>query len=350
MCRMKKNKRFTPHKFLSVTAAGFLLALFAIPSRAYALDFGFDIGIWFDELGISISIIIGSFGGACSGEETIGQAICNVIASATWVPGLITGVAYLAGLIFGIQGIFKLKDHVISPDRNPISDALKHFLAGGGLFALPIVTEAAYTAIVGSNHNLEGHSYSSGVYGTTGYGLDAVMVRFIQDIWYPFHDLLGGFAYLAGLIFTVIGIMRIVKSSQEGARGPAGFGTIMTFVTAGILFSLNEVMGVFSFSTFADTVTSSAPYLLYDDGLTAAEINHVEAVISAITAFVALVGWVSFIRGWFIIRGVAEGNNQASLMAGVTHVFGGALAVNLGPLLNYVQGSLGLGGFGVGFL
>ena len=71
--------------------------------------------------------------------------------------------------------------------------------------------------------------------------------------------------------------------------------------------------------------------------------------MSAILKFLAIVGFVSFVRGIFIVRDVAEGNNQASIMAGMTHIIGGALAVNLGPLLTAVQTTLGITQYGITF-
>jgi hypothetical protein len=61
------------------------------------------------------------------------------------------------------------------------------------------------------------------------------------------------------------------------------------------------------------------------------------------------VGLISFLRGIYIIREVADGNQQASMMAGLTHIIGGALAVNLGPLINAVEQTLGITGFGINF-
>jgi len=72
-------------------------------------------------------------------------------------------------------------------------------------------------------------------------------------------------------------------------------------------------------------------------------------VISSVLQFMIVLGVVSFARGIFIVRGVAEGNGQASLMAGVTHLIGGALAVNLGPMMNAVQSTLNLTAYGVSF-
>ena len=71
-------------------------------------------------------------------------------------------------------------------------------------------------------------------------------------------------------------------------------------------------------------------------------------MIAAIVAFVAIIGWVSFIRGLFILRGVSEGSGQASMMAAVTHIIGGAIAVNLGGFIMAVQNTLGITDMNIG--
>jgi hypothetical protein len=121
----------------------------------------------------------------------------------------------------------------------------------------------------------------------------------------------------------------------------------MTFLTAGILFSLEGIMGSFSTSLFGDNIIETYGVLDQSTGDVAVD-KHIESVISAVIAFMFIIGWVSFIRGFFIIREVSEGG-QASLMAGMTHIFGGALAVNLGPMMMAVQSTFGLNGFGVAF-
>jgi len=72
-------------------------------------------------------------------------------------------------------------------------------------------------------------------------------------------------------------------------------------------------------------------------------------VITSVLKFVILIGLISFVRGLFIIRSVAEGNQQASMMAGVTHIVAGSVAVNLGPLINAVQTTLGITAYGITF-
>lgn len=185
--------------------------------------------------------------------------------------------------------------------------------------------------------------------GATEGSLDEMMVKFVGNIFEPSRALFSWFAFVAGSVFIVIGISRLLKTSQDGPRGPGGIGTIMTFLTGGALVSFNPMIGAFSSSLFGTANVKTFATLAYADGMTNAEIAHVEAVYGAVIQFMIILGLVSFLRGIFIFRGVAEGNSQASMMAGVTHLVGGALAVNLGPFLNAVQETLGLSGFGIGF-
>lgn len=330
------------------TAFGRFLRLFFIASLLVPLVFAFipaDALAKTTGAGTTVGPDLSALG-VCGGDG-IGQSICNFIKSSEGLPGMATGIAYLIGIIFAVTGILKVKEHVEAPQQTPIWDAVKRFVAGGALFALPIVTEALFNSV---SVGMESYGYTGFSGKVDSGGLDTMLVALVKDLWAPMHNLVAAFGYMAGIIFTMIGILRLLKSSQDGPRGPGGIGTIMTFATAAAFFSLDQLMGAFSFSIFGDTQTATEATLQYaKSGLTGDEKEHIHAVISAIIGFVAMLGWISFVRGWFILRGVAEGDNQASLMAAVTHVIGGALAVNLGPLLNMVQFTLGIESVGVAF-
>lgn len=64
-------------------------------------------------------------------EGTLGGMMCNIINNAWDGPGIISGFSYMAGLICGLLGILKLKDHVESPNQVPFWDPMKRFIAGG---------------------------------------------------------------------------------------------------------------------------------------------------------------------------------------------------------------------------
>ena len=279
--------------------------------------------------------------------QTMGDVIYNTLDSSDELPFLLAAITYMAGLVFGVLGIIKLYEHVNDPRQTQLSEGIKRLLVGGALLALPIVVEAAYRTMNDDNINAITLGAFSGE--TTGEGLDSMMASLMTDIHDPLMWALNAFCYMAGLILVVIGILRLLKSSQEGPRGPGGAGTLMTFIVAGALLSVDAMMGAWSSSLFMTSDVANVSVLSYTGGMTAEEEQHVLGVISTILIFMMILGWISFIRGWFILRDVAEGNNNASLMAGITHLLGGALAVNLGPLMNAVQETLGLTAYGVNF-
>lgn len=66
----------------------------------------------------------------------------NITASISTLPGLLAGTSYMLGTLLGVLGILKIKDHVENPTQTPLQHGAIRLVAGGGLFALPIVFEA----------------------------------------------------------------------------------------------------------------------------------------------------------------------------------------------------------------
>lgn len=95
--------------------------------------------------------------------NNFGDIAENIIDSIEELPGLLTGIAYMMGLLMGVLGVLKLKDHVENPSNNPLKDGAIRMAAGGALFALPMVYEAMQNTI-----------------GTTGNFVEAAEVRRID--------------------------------------------------------------------------------------------------------------------------------------------------------------------------
>lgn len=95
-----------------------------------------------------------SFAGMVSGVETsfaggnnFNAIVDNMEASISGIPGLISGVSYMMGIMLGVLGILKIKDHVENPGQTPLQQGAIRLAAGGGLFALPIVYESMLNTI-----------------------------------------------------------------------------------------------------------------------------------------------------------------------------------------------------------
>lgn len=79
--------------------------------------------------------------------NNFGNIANNIVDSIEELPGLLTGIAYMIGLMMGVLGVLKVKDHVENPSQTPLKDGAVRMAAGGALFALPIVFEAMQNTI-----------------------------------------------------------------------------------------------------------------------------------------------------------------------------------------------------------
>ncbi len=288
---------------------------------------------------------------------TLGDVICKSMVNSFALPVFLNAISYLIGLTFGLWGVLKVRDHVLEPQRVQLHEGVSRLIAGGAFFSLPYMVTVfkmsfLSAGLVAATPLTTNTAFKStvvaGSCGTTN-SLDEAMGCFMLNIMGPAHVALNFFAFVAGMIFIMIGISRLIKTSQEGARGPGGAGTIGTFIIGGMLLSASTILRAFSASMFDSTVTYTYANLQFTGGMATTETDAAHNVISAVLQFMIVLGMISFVRGMFIMRDVAEGKGQASTMAGITHLLGGALAVNLGPLLNAIQQTLGITAFGVTF-
>ena len=90
----------------------------------------------------------------------------NIITSMADLPGLLSGVSYMFGILIGVLGILKIKDHVENPNNTPLKDGAIRLAAGGGLFALPIIYQAMFNTI-GQDTSVQGAQLNQ-VQMTTG--------------------------------------------------------------------------------------------------------------------------------------------------------------------------------------
>ena len=95
-----------------------------------------------------------TFAGLVSGVESVHAAgntfnsiVDNMEESILGIPGLISGVSYMMGILLGVLGILKIKDHVENAGQTKLQEGAIRLAAGGGLFAMPIVYEAMRNTI-----------------------------------------------------------------------------------------------------------------------------------------------------------------------------------------------------------
>lgn len=102
------------------------------------------------SLKLSAAVVVGMLAGADSahaGQKQFNDVGENIVGGIETLPGLVTGIAYMLGILLAVLGILKIKDHVENPGQTPLQHGIIRLAAGGGLFALPIITESMTTLL-----------------------------------------------------------------------------------------------------------------------------------------------------------------------------------------------------------
>ena len=108
--------------------------------------------------------VIFSSSSAFAVGNDFGSIARNVNESIEELPGLLTAVAYLMGLLMGTMGIIKLKDHVENPQQTAMKDGAIRLAAGGALFALPIIFESMLNTIGTTNYGVEAPQLNKAIF------------------------------------------------------------------------------------------------------------------------------------------------------------------------------------------
>lgn len=294
---------------------------------------------------------------------TLGQAIFNFGSNIVNAPTLFYLMSYMCGAYFMAIGLLKANKAAMEPSQNPLSNAVKFMVAGAFLSALPATTQilkngfgldgsAVFDLIYAEG--LKGASGQAAADGTTGAeGLDMFMVNLIKDITRPMMTVINLVCYAAGVFLLFSGLQRLVKGSDQGPKGPAGLGTLMNFAVGAALISFAPTLDLVLNSVFGDAATVT----VYPDmsamaaklSLETEKLAQTQAVITALLAFLTIVGLISFARGLFMLKDAADGSQNASLMGSMSHMIAGVCCVNFGAFANMLQTTLNLTGFGIEF-
>jgi hypothetical protein len=292
-----------------------------------------------------------TFGVAGAGNGGLGALIVNSINNTVILLYVASIAAFIIGLFLTLRGIQMLRAHVENPGQNPLPESLKRLGVGGALLSFPVIVNVVYETFGANGKSIKNSGWAGDEFvgPVQNAGLDGMMVRFIGDIANPAYLGIEAFCFVSGTLMILFAMQRLVKTAQDGARGPLGFGTIVMFIVSGLLLSFPELLSTLNISIFNNGGTASTRSILSLSGADSTQMQNAQNVFSAVLAFMAVIGFLSVVRGLFILKAFADGNGQATMMTVVTHIVAGALAINLGGLINAIQNSLGITDFAVKF-
>lgn len=145
-----------------------------------------------------------------------------------------------------------------------------------------------------------------------------------------------------GLFISFQALLRLKEYAEGGGRVKLSTPIFMAMIGAVLIafpITANIATQTLALGDLTGTSLSQMPASGGAPGVAAA--------MTGILLFVKMVGHLAFFRGFLILKNVAEGSQQATIGRALTHIGGGAAAINIGAtiaiLANTFAPGLGMG-------
>ena len=149
-----------------------------------------------------------------------------------------------------------------------------------------------------------------------------------------------------GLFISFVALLRFKEYTESGGRIKLSTPIFLALIGATLIafpVATDVATETLSLGPASGTSLSRVP--------SGGGAPGVAAALQGVLLFVKLVGHIAFFRGFLLLKGVAEGNQQATIGRALTHIFGGAAAINIDTtvemLVNTFAPGMGLGGIGL---
>ena len=146
-----------------------------------------------------------------------------------------------------------------------------------------------------------------------------------------------GAGVLLGVVVTFKAALSLKEYSESGGRTSLKTPLILAIVGA----MLVSLPGTINMATETMSLGSNTALNVFSVG-GGGGIPGMDAAIKGVLLFVKLIGHISIVRGLLIFKRVGEGQQGAEAGRGLTHILGGAAAVNINTTIDLLSNSVGL--------
>lgn len=190
----------------------------------------------------------------------------------------------------------------------------------------------------------------------------------LADLVVPITQLVLAISFVSGIFFIFKGVAllkhmgesQMMRSNPQGVTGPflyLGIGAVLLYMPAASnvlsttmlgnipsLFSGSDMIelqsddggGTFSVNTNPRYNQNASSELMQYANI---GIDQEWAVmVNTISMYVQLIGFIAFVRGWFILSSVGSpgGAQQGAFSKGLIHIIGGIIAINFVPFMRVI--------------
>jgi len=285
------------------------------------------------------SFLIALFGAhpAIANDGSLGEVFCTAANNISPFANVFNWFAWVAGALFVTQGVVHLKGYYENPNQHPMQRIVAMLSGGAFLMALPSVIGTLIASFFPSGDANAGGMIIAGcsIYaGATSTGgavpLDQMLANFVGNIQAPLVFLVTTVSITLGIYLIVRGLLKASKYGTD-AKTTSATSIVTNLLIGTFLCVLGQNIDMIRASVTGDTGSLTQFEALSWTSLqnTGVDVSHFRTAIKAALTFFQLVGLISFVRGWNVIRNAVEGVGQATVAQGITHIVGGVLAINI---------------------
>ena len=170
-------------------------------------------------------------------------------------------------------------------------------------------------------------------------GLGGALISLVADLLPEARGLVSIVCYLLGGALFLVALLRLMRSGEDGLRGPSGYGTSATFLAAIVFLTFPQWLDAWGNTLFGGRPEGAGATLAYAGGDRA---GQYEMVLWAVLKIVEAVGILAFLKSWFVLRDAADGRNGATLGKWFAHMIGGVCGWHIIWVIDRVQNTLGV--------
>jgi hypothetical protein len=279
--------------------------------------------------------------------ESAGDVFCNVFYNSGTIPTLISVIAYVAGGAIFIRGMFDLIKRSSDPNK-PLKDGLLGIIIGAFIVTLPWLVEFLHNTIFGEGVADYGGAFNcvSGPGSNPASGpvpLDEMLVNFVTNIKGPIMSLISVMCAVLGTALIFWNMVRLSKFGADAKSntltpilGNLAIGALLVAVGQTLDVSLGTLFGE---GTAQDSLTQYSTIAYSPGG--SFDTTKFDNAMKAVFVFLYIIGALSFVRGFFILRNFLDGQGQATKGQAFTHIIAGTLLVNMPAFIQVIERTMG---------
>lgn len=167
--------------------------------------------------------------------------------------------------------------------------------------------------------------------------LDQMFINF-KDSSIAVMQLMRWLALPLGLFISGLALIRLKEYSEGGGRTKLSTPILLAVIGATLIsfpIATNIATETMALGAATGTELSRVPSGGGAPGAAAA--------LEGVLLFVKMIGHIAFLRGFLILKGVAEGSQNQTVGKALTHILGGAAAININATVEILANSFAPG-------